>query len=224
MMETQEFSKYYPRLYHMAEDSSWDGLRERGLLSTASLVDLFEIPEPKRTELLTEHRPQSVTIEHPSYGRAVIRDQKPLQITKLKRLLIDMDVADWMRLLNGYVFFWLHPDRLERLLNARAYRDRAHLVLTVSTESLVASYAHRIYLSRINSGATYVTGMRGSATFQRIADCKHPRSRVLPPRHLVELAVIDGVAGILEHTIKVERRQAGRTLETVFSRDGTAFS
>jgi hypothetical protein len=68
----------------MAEDSSWDGLRERGLLSTASLVDLFEIREPKRTELLTEHRPQSVTIEHPVYGRAVIRDQKPLQITKHK--------------------------------------------------------------------------------------------------------------------------------------------
>jgi hypothetical protein len=217
-MDTQELIEYYPILYHMADDSSWDGLQQQGLLSTASLVDLFQIPEPRRSQLLMEHRPQSVIIEHPVYGRAVIRDQKPLQTSKLQRLLIDMDVPDWIRLLNGYVFFWLHPERLERLLNARAYRDRAHLVLTVSTKSLVASYEDRIFLSRINSGATYVTGMRGSATFQRISDCKHPRSRLVPPNHLVELAIIGGVPDILEHTIKVERRHAGRTLETVFEK------
>ncbi len=218
-MRIDELIEYYPRLYHMAEDGSWPSITCHGLLSTERLVDLFEVPEPQRTALLTQHRPDCVPLTHPRHGHAVIRDQKPLQATKLEQLLIDLSVTQWIRLLNSHVFFWLHPDRLSTLLNARAYRARPHLVLTVDTRGLVRSHAEGIRLSPINSGASaYLTGHRGSATFRTIADYQHPRSRLRPPKYVVELAVAQAVPDIVDHTLRVERRHGDRVLETLVIR------
>jgi hypothetical protein len=146
----------------------------------------------------------------------VVRDQKPLAPTKLARLLDDMTVEQWIRLLNSHVFFWLHPDRLAGFLNAGAYRRRPHLVLTVDTRSLVNACADRVRLSHLNSGATaYMIGRRGITTLKPIADFQHPGSRQRPPRYIVELAVLGGVPDIAVHTVKVERWQANQVLETL---------
>jgi hypothetical protein len=218
-MLVDELIEYYPRLYHMAEDGSWPSIRRYGLLSTAALVDLFEVPEPQRTELLTQHRPDLVSLTHPDHGHAVIRDQKPLQTTKLEQLLTDMTVTEWIRLLNEQVFFWVHPERLLTLLNARAYQSRPHLVLTVSTQSLVKAHEERIRLARINSGATaYLRGHRGLTTFQRISDYRHPRSRSRPAKHVVELAVQQHVPDIADHILQVHRQQADREPEIIYER------
>jgi len=215
-MRIDELIKYYPCLYHMAEDGSWPSITRHGLLSTERLVDLFEVPEPQRTMLLSQHRPECVPLTHPRHGHAVIRDQKPLQITKLQQLLTDMTATQWIQLLNSHVFFWLHPDRLATLLNARAYRTRPHVVLTVDTRSLVSAHAARIRLSPINSGATaYLNGQRGSATLQPIAAYQHPRSRLRPPKYVIELAVAQHIPDIVDHTLRVERRHGDRVLETL---------
>jgi hypothetical protein len=132
-----------------------------------------------------------------------------------------MTVGQWIQLLNSHVFFWLHPDRLTRLLNARAYRDRPHLVLTVDTGSLLSVHVDRVRLSHLNSGATaYVSGRRGSATFKPIADFQHPQSRQRPPRYIAELAVMGGVPDIAVHTIKVERRQASQLPQKLYPASG----
>jgi hypothetical protein len=201
----------------VAEDGSWPSIQTHGLLSTASLIDLFQIPEPRRTRLLTQHRSQSITLDHAIYGHAVIRDQKPLQPTNLARLLDDdMTVGQWIRLLNSYVFFWLHPDRLVGFLNAVAYRSRPHLVLTVDARSLVNASADRVRLSHLNSGATARgIGRRGATTLKPVADFQHPRSRQRPPTCIVELAVLGSVPDIAVHTVKVERWQAKQVLETL---------
>ena len=220
-MGPNELIEYYPRLYHMTEDGTWDSIRERGLLSTASLVELFEVPEPKRTQLLTQHRPNSVPLTHPVYGRVVIRDQKPLPPSKLERLLLDMTVPQWMELLNGFVFFWLQAERVSRLLNARAYRNRSHLVLTLDTKRLVNDHSPEIRLSPINSGAAaYLQGSRGSATFKSIEDFPHPQPRSLskPPKYIAELAVPSAVPNILQYTLRVERLQGGVVLDTLYER------
>jgi Family of unknown function (DUF7002) len=104
-VEIDELIHYYPWLYHMAEDGSWLSIQAHGLLSTAGLLDLFQIPEPRRTQLLTQHRPQSIPLEHAIHGHAVVRDQKPLAPSKLARLLSDMTVGQWIRLLNSHAFF-----------------------------------------------------------------------------------------------------------------------
>jgi hypothetical protein len=207
---------YYPRLYHVAADGSWPSIQAYGLLSTASLADLFELPEPRRTHLLTQHRPNSIPLEHRLPGQAVIRDQKPLQPGKLAQLLRDMTVSQWIRLLNSHVYFWLGPDRLGGFLNARAYRGRPHLVLTVDTRSLLSAHAGRVRLCHLNSGATaYLTGHRGSTTFKRIADFRLPRSRQRPATHIAELAILGSVPDIAVHVLSVQRRQANQVLETL---------
>jgi hypothetical protein len=52
------------------------------------------------------HRPESVTITHPAYGSAVIRDQKPMRDSALLKCLDKgLTPADWYRTLNRRVFF-----------------------------------------------------------------------------------------------------------------------
>jgi hypothetical protein len=56
-LEVQELVDDYPRLYRMGEDDSWPSIQANRLLSTASLLELFQVPEPRRNQLLTRHRP-----------------------------------------------------------------------------------------------------------------------------------------------------------------------
>src|SRR5260370_23479191 len=82
-----ELAEHYPRLYHMAEAGSWASIQRHGLLGTGALLDLFEVTAEKRRPILTQQRTQDVTITHPEHGRAVIRDQKPLNRAKLEGCL-----------------------------------------------------------------------------------------------------------------------------------------
>src|ERR1044071_5448626 len=138
----------------MAHAEAWEGIRERGLLSTTALLDLFEIDGELRHKIESEHRPESVVIEHPVHGRAVIRDQKPMSEGALRKCLVRISPRQWYELLNGRVFFWLSRERLARLLSARAYRNAKHCVMTVDTGELIRHHLDRITLSPINSGST----------------------------------------------------------------------
>ena len=95
MTET-ELVATYPRLWHMAEDGSWPSIRERGLLSTAALLDLYEVQGAEREALLSRHRPNSVTLERAGLPPAVVRDQKPMSDAALRSCLdADVTPAQW---------------------------------------------------------------------------------------------------------------------------------
>lgn len=201
----------YPSLYHMAEAGSWPAIQEHGLLSTAALLDLFEVEGDERHQLESARRPRSVIVEHPTYGTAVIRDQIPLNPTILDRCLVGMTANEWCETLNGRVFFWVKEERVRRLLRARAYRHRAHDVLTLDTASLVAAHEEAITLAHLNTGtAVFRAPARGRDTFRRIADYTRP--------DVVELAVDYSVPDIEAHTLRVESRQGDDVLETLWDR------
>jgi len=122
----EKLAELYPRLYHMAEADSWESIRKRGLLSTSSLLSLFDIDsESRRTiELCKRGRPHE--IKHEKYGRAVIRDQLPIVESKLRACLQDCSPEEWYAFLNGRVFFWLCEERLHVLLGAKTYRNKIH--------------------------------------------------------------------------------------------------
>ena len=195
-------------------------MREHGLLSTSALLDLFEINGEKRRSLESAHRPESVEIQHPKYGTAVIRDQKPMRESALKKCLSGMTPAEWYETLNGQVFFWLTPERVQKLLTARAYRGRSHTVFCVDTARLLARFAAKVRLSPINSGSTiYSPQPRGVDTFQAIQDYPFERRRKLRGygNAVAELAVDYAVPDISDLILRVEHRRGNEILEIIYT-------
>jgi hypothetical protein len=204
----------------MAESGSWPSIRSHGLLSTKALLDLFEKKGQERFEIESQWRPESVEINHPIYGYAVVRDQKPLRDVGLKRLLDGMSVREYYELLNGKTFFWVRRERLETLLNAKAYRDRSHTVLTVDTNDLVRKYQNIISLSPINSGAI-IRGRsrRGVGIFKRIRD--YPFDEMKKKKReeaIVELAVDYAIKDISELVIRVEEWMGSKPIQLIWEK------
>lgn len=220
----RRLAELHPRLYHMAEAGSWESIRERGLLSTAALLDRFEITGADRERIESQRRPESVEIVHPEHGRAVIRDNIPMTDSALLNCLEDCTPRDWYRLLNRRVFFWTERERLMGLLGAKAYRDRRQLVITVDTAALLDRHADRVTLSPINSGSTIMKPVpRGLGTFRRIADFPYGEWRMKgrgPKKVVVELAVDYSVPDLADFALRAEHMEGGETTEVLWEADG----
>ncbi len=189
----------------MADGSSWAGIQRHGLLSTEALLDLFEVPAVRRHLILDAQRKQSVTIDHPVHGKAVIRDQKPLNRAKLEGCLKGCSFQQWLKMLNSRVFFWLCEERLLTLMCAREYCDQTHVVLVLDTLGLATDLQERITLAPMNTGNTRpYAHARGLSTFSRMMDYPfEERLRRGPYYTVVELAVEVGVQDITEYVIQV---------------------
>jgi Family of unknown function (DUF7002) len=200
----KELSQLYPCLYHMAHKESWESIRRHGLFCTEALLDLFGVPPHDRPSFLTRQRPECVVIRHPTNGSAVIRDQKPLNCSKLEKCLKDCSLDQWLLMLNSRVFFWLCKERLETLMCAREYCGDAHLVLVVDTLRLASDFQDHITLAPMNTGNTRpYAHPRGLSTFSRMED--YPFTQRL--RHglyytVVELAVENGVPNVMDYVIE----------------------
>lgn len=196
----------------MAEAGSWLSIERHGLLSTESLLDLFEVEGERRTEIMTRRRPSPVLVEHPKHGRAVLRDQKPLSEKKLAGCLRDgITPSQWLSTLNTKAFFWVDPKRLTGLRRARAYRQKRQLVITIKTEPLVRAYADRILLSDRNTGTTSpFAHPRGRDTFISLRENGRRRT--------VEVAIEGGVNNIREYVIRAEEIGGGEAASVLFER------
>jgi hypothetical protein len=220
-ISSEDLIAFHPRLYHMAEAGTWPSIRERGLLSTSALLDLYGIEGEERRQIESCRRPECVTIEHDIYEPAIIRDQKPMSEKALRKCLKGMTPPQWYRLLNSKVFFWLTAERVARLLSARAYRDREHTVLTIDTARLLQNHEEEVTLSPINSGSTvYNPQPRGANTFQTLANYPFEAWRKKRGRTtaIAELAVTHEVRNISEMVVRVERRKKTRVLEVIHER------
>lgn len=216
-MTADELIQHYPRLYHMAEAGTWEAMRDHGLRSTSALLDLFEIGGAERFGIESCHRPDSVTIHSERHGSAVIRDQKPMSDSSLRRCLQGMSPREWYELLNGKAFFWVSEKRLDTLLNARAYRNREHCVLTVDTALLVSRHIERICLSPMNSGCTKpFPHPRGRKTFLPVSDYPFEERRRAGKDGVVELTVEYSVPDIADLVRRVERVRTGQSAVVIW--------
>lgn len=196
----------WPRLLQVAEAGSWSSIERHGLLSTAALLDLFEISGSSRDAIESARRPESVKIEHAEHGVACIRDNKPINVTVLRRTLVGMPEDAWYRTLNARVFFWLAPERLDRLRKASAYRERQHDVLTIDTKLLLDSYAAVVELAPLNTGAVHPAANypRGAGTFRRIEDYPWTeRVRASPAEPIVEFTIPYAVPDIAKFVLHI---------------------
>jgi hypothetical protein len=207
MVAISTLSGRYPVLYHMAEYGSWPSIRLHGLLSTSSLLNLFEVVGADRIQIECHRRTESIQIRHPKHGVAVVRDQKPMDDLGLRRALKDnLTPGEWYQILNGMVFFWLTEERLDRLRGARPYRNTSHTILHVDTRALLERHAERVRLSPINSGCTKpYPAPRGRDTFLSLEE--YPFDQWNKKRSgkdpVVELAVKGGVTDISDFVIRV---------------------
>lgn len=221
-MTKHELIANYPRVYHMAESGTWDSIQRHGLLSTNALLDLFEIESDERKRIAERHRPESVTVTHKQHGRAVIRDQKPMSDSALRKCLRgDITPSDWYQTLNKRVFFWVSEDRLNRLLVARAYRSKSHCVLTIDTSELIRRHGDRVTLCPINSGSTiYTPQPRGAETFKSIDAYPFDfwRKKRAGKNVVVELVVEYSVPNIAELILRVEERHGAKLIKSIFSK------
>ncbi len=147
-------------VYHMADESNWSSIEQRGLLSASELIRASGIDES--AGLLLERTQRMTHVDLPSGAR--LRDQRPMAPSALEVCLIDLEPADWYALINGRVFFWLDPARLNR--QRAACKSRAQIVLSISTARLIEAYCDRIAVTPINTGnARRNPARRGAATF-----------------------------------------------------------
>ena len=197
-------AKRYPCLYHMAELGSWASIQRHGLLSTEALLDVFEVANEKRIPILTQQRKQDIAITHQEYGRAVVRDQKPLNRAKLERCLDGCTFDQWLQLLNSRVFFWLTRERLQTLMCAREYCAETHVVLTLDTLRLTTDFQQSITLAPMNTGNTRpFAHKRGLRTFSRMSEYPFTERLRRPLYYtVVELAVEVGVRNIMDYAIE----------------------
>jgi hypothetical protein len=219
--ELAELLRDCPIAYHMAERGSWASIREHGLLSTSALLDLYGTCGAERATIEAMRRPEKLALQRDGLHRVVIRDQKPMDDTGLARSLDDgLSPADWYRLLNRRVFFWLTRGRLLRLLTARPYRNDEHDVLELDSAALVAAYHRSITLSPINSGVTRpFPQRRGFATFLPIEDYPYSRWRGRRPmgERVVELTIEHGVPDIARFVRQVTVMRGAETMGTIWA-------
>lgn len=206
----------------MAEAGSWEGVKRYGLLSTSALLSLYDYQGQPRKIIESQHRPESIGIASDGLPEAVIRDQKPMSDSGLKRCLGDnLEPRDWYNILNSKTFFWTSENRLHRLLTAKTYVKDEHDVLLVDTARLVKDYQEDIVLSPMNSGNTKpFPHPRGIHTFKSIED--YPFDDWLKKRKpwdaVVEVCVEGGVPKIKDMVIEVRKMRGEETLDIIWSR------
>lgn len=220
-IRAEQLANLYPFVYHMAEDGSWENIRQRGLMSTSALLDLFEIKGERRFAIESQHRPGSVRLEHPNYGTVVIRDQKPMRESSLRKCLEGMSPQEWYELLNSRVFFWATEQRLMRLLSAREYRNRTHCVLKIDTAKLLGQYSNSLALSPINSGSTiYKPQPRGKQTFLRMEDypfAERKKKRGVA-NAIAEMCIEHSVPNLAEFVIRAYQMTGNQVGDVLFER------
>jgi len=200
------FSEFYPRLYHMAHEDAWEQIQRFGLLSTTSILSLWEVKAQQRSNIEREVRRSQVELVHPRHGKAVLRDQKPMYEEKLRKALVDCTPQEWCQLLNSKVFFWPTVERLSRHMSARDNRGKKHLVLTVDSYRLAVAYENKITLCALNSGNTIpFAHKRSKNSLMQMSDYPF-RERLARGLYytVVELAVDTAVPDVIDFIVSAD--------------------
>jgi hypothetical protein len=117
-------------------------------------------------------------------------------------------LEDFLMAINSRVFFWPNRERLERLRNAKEYRNQKQVILHLDTRMLVERYEDRIELCRFNSGAITQRNHPLRSRESWVSIHRYPyanyRSRYGRNGALAEVTVLDAVPDVLDLTVEIE--------------------
>jgi hypothetical protein len=206
-VKVDELIAICPRVYHVASAAAWTSIQEHGLLTTVELLELFDVPQAQRDELLTRQRTESIRLEAPGRPPAVIRDQKPMKFLE-EKVEPGQTIEDFLMAINSRVFFWATRNRLDRLLLAREYRNDEQMLLHIDTRKLVERYEHKIQLCRFNSGAITQMNHPNRSRDSWLSIGRYPyqqyRRRYGRDGALAEVTVVCSVPDVLDLAADVE--------------------
>jgi hypothetical protein len=218
-MQIDDFAERYPTLYHMADETAWPSIERHGLLSTRAMVDLHAPEESIQSAILNERRTRSFTLHRDGVGPMTVRDQLPLKFLS-ECLLEGVAPQDFLDALNERVFFWVSRERVQRLLNARAYRDRPHIVIHMDTAAILEAHGAAAELAPYNTGSLHVPNLpkRGPQTFVPLEQYpfdywRHKRGRY--GEAVVEFTVPGAIPNLARFVRRVERWQQDQLLNRV---------
>jgi hypothetical protein len=202
-LSPEEIASMHPRLFHTTQPRAVPSIRNHGLLSTSSLLTLFDVPAAARQSIETLRRPGGITIAHPTHGEASITDNGPLSEAALLHCLDDgLQPADWMRLLNQRVFFWVDERNVDVHLRASIRHGEQRVVLVFDTLSVTRAYHRQVELTAINTGSTIRRpARRGLSTFAPAHQYAYREwQRLRGGRDQIkELTVLDGIRDVDAH-------------------------
>jgi hypothetical protein len=221
-VDAAQLAGLHPTLYHMAEGGSWPSIRDRGLLSTKAIVDLYQPAEEIKAEILTTVRRRKITLTRDGLPDVTVRDQMP---AKFLDVCLEEGVTpqEYLDALNGRVFFWVSAERLARLLQARLYRNLRHTVLHVDTAALLKAYLDRVQLAPYNTGSMHVptAPKRGPGVFADLASYPYAewaRRRGTSGDAIVELTIGYAVPDVRTYVTRVETWAGGVPVEVLYEK------
>ena len=148
-----------------------------------------------------------VELVAPGLPPAVIRDQKPMKFLG-EKIEPGGSVESFLMAINSRVFFWPSLERLERLRQAKEYRNLEQVILHVDTKMLVERYEDQIELCRFNSGAITQRNhpLRSRDSWVAIDHYPHSEYRRKHGRvgALAEVTVLDAVPDVLDMVADIE--------------------
>jgi Family of unknown function (DUF7002) len=146
--------------FHIADAENWPSIQRSGLHSTKVLIERARLNGADAAEFVG-YRSRGMRL--PSGVR--IRDQRPMPPAALERCLDPgLSPAQWYRLVNSKVYFWLDADRVTRHLGACGARPQ--LVITVDLHRMLVRHGEHAFLTPFNVGnARRRPASRGTRTF-----------------------------------------------------------
>jgi hypothetical protein len=149
-----------PHIYHLAQANNWTSIQKHGLMSTIAMLELAKLEQSHGKTIATRLRPECITLPT---GQE-IRDQRPMNEKALRDCLRNIDLEDWIVLLNSKVFFWCNKRGLQAM--RAAYLQQEQIALTIDTENLLLRHSESVQLTPINTGNTRrAPAPRGRETF-----------------------------------------------------------
>ena len=186
------FIRHRPWLCHVSLATDVASIHKHGLLSTSSLLDLFEVPETDRQLYEREPRSKAVTLVHSLHGRTVLNDQAPLHAGGLSRCLDGMTSEEWCRELNSRVYLRPVRDRSQCIWKTKLTNSLKRLTLVADTREFLAVYEEELAATSINPGYTLRDPTRrGRYTFTPLRELFDAPS--LTMKSIAELSVLHKV-------------------------------
>lgn len=211
-MYTSDLAAVAPQLFHLTAGDAWESIQEHGLRSATWLVRARSLDEERGTALLTAPREAIEVIGDPAdpLGHATLRDQKPLTLSKLERLVEGITPENYIRLINDRVYFYMKAADVERVRGVRDAEGQPQLLLTLDSRRLLADYQGSVRVAKINTGATIgMQGRRGPRTW--LAIDKFPGRAT----EVKEFTVLDGISDVTPYLVSAELWNAGEKVEVL---------